>query len=425
MTKNGIIGLSLSTIAVLTGLTFYTDSAFNQQIEDMISQEQQGSVQVALESKTQGTLSGDAQYKVLIPEEAIRQIHPDLSINEPLELYINHHHNSYPLYVTSEITLDLTKGTVEPILHAYPDLNLEHLLTVNTNLLFQSNTTNLVIKPIEFKDEYSTVSVGNIDLTTDTNFAYDSGDFSGSIDKFNMDLYNMGKFSFSGLTSNFDINIIDGMLLTPKSTFSLDQVSFVSKSRQVDMDLNMKDLSVISGYQNLDSDMFDGTSTLKIAALDLNTNGEKYNVTDTILALTVKGIDKAGLLAIDKASKTNDTDALLDGIALLFKRNIHGEISHLNTNINDVAIKTNGDYSLAPYEGSNLSTELPLYVMTNLTINYDINLSNNYAEVFPQFAPMIEVMVAQDFMTADDNGNISTKLNMINGEVTANGNRIR
>jgi len=421
MSKNGIIGLSLSAVAVLTGLTFYTEYSFNQQIENMLSQEQRDSVKITLENNSQGTLSGDTQYKVIIPKEALRHVHPDLSIREPLELYINHHHNSYPLFITSEISLDLTKGTIEPILHEYPDLNLEYLLTVNTNLLFQSNTTNLVIEPIEFKDENAKISVGTIDLTSHTNFSYDSGDVTATFDKLNMDIKNVGEFSMSGLVSTFDIHLVESMLLAPKSTLSLDQVSFVSKSRQLDMDLNMKDLSVISGYQNLDSDMFDGASTLKMATLDLKTNGETYNINDTIFDMTINNLDKAGLLAIDNASNNNNTPDVLHGIGLLLGRNIHGEISQFNTNINGLVIKTSGDYSIAPYKGDNTSNEMSRHVLSNSTVNYDVNLSNNFSEVFPQFESMVEMMAGQSFITIDDAGNISTKLEVKNGKVMWNG----
>lgn len=425
MTKNGIIGLSISAIAVITGLTFYTDYAFNQQIENMISQEQQGSVEITLESKTPGMLSGDAQYKVLIPAETLQDLVPNMPATESMELYINHSHSTYPLFIMSEITLDLTQGTIEPLLHDHPTLNIEHLLTVNTNVLFQSNTTNLVVKPIEIQEEGTTVSIGKIDMTTSTNFSYDAGDFEGTLDKLDIDLGESGKFNLSGLSSTFDIHFIDGMMLTPNSSLTLNEINFVNASGYNQIDFDMKNLTIASGYSNLESDALGVKSAMNMASLDLTVNGSKYNVIDTTFNMTIKDIDKAGLLAIDTASKSNDTSAMLDGFALLLKRNIHGDISQLNTNINEVAIKTNGDYSLAPYEGNNLSTELSLHVMTNFTINYDINLSNNYAEVFPQFAPMIEAMIDQDFITADDNGNISTKLKMENGEIMANGTRIR
>ena len=425
MTKNGIIGLSLSTVGVLAGLTFYTDSVFNQQIENMLPQMQQNSVEVALESKSQGMLSGDAQYMVLVPAQTLRNLIPNASITEPLELYINHHHSSYPLFVKSEITLDFTKGTVEQLLHDNPELSIEHLLTINTNILFQSNTTTLVVKPIEFEDKNSKISIGKVNLESHTNFSYDSGDFTGTLEALNMDFNAMGKFSLSGLTSTFDINVIDGMLLTPSSTLSLDEINFVSESRQVDMDLTMKDLSVISGYENLDSDALDMKSVIKMDYLDLTTNGEKYNVIDTVAEMTIDNIDKAGLIAIDKASKNDNYDEILNGIGLLLKRNIHGEINQLNTNINQLVIKTNGDFSVAPYEGNDIYSDISQHFITQSTINYDINLSNNYTEVFPQFSPMIDALISQKFITKDDKGNISTILKMANGAVTANGTRIR
>jgi len=424
MTKNGIIGLSAGAIVVLGALTFYTQSAFSSQIENAITSSQNGQAKVSKESETKGMLSGTAQYKITFSRETLQQLAPTQQIDDAIELYVNHSYNSYPLLVASEITLDLTKGAAKDFMAAFPDQNIEHLITIDTNLLTQSQTSALSIKPTTLKNEEVTVTLGDLSATSQTDLSFKSGDLKFNFDKLVVDLGNEGLFNLKDLVTTATIGDLDGMVYAKNSVMTLANVSFVKEAHQVNMD--MSNLSMVSSYTNEQSDAISGNSLISIASINVDNALAKYNVADTTIDMTVNNIDKAGLVAIDKASTNgSNPNEIMDAAKLILARGIDGSINMLNTTVNEVNVTSSGKFELPSYTGTDLQAELQRHFMTQFGFDYSVNLSNNYGEVFPQFAPMIDGMTAQGFVTADDKGNLSTVIKMEAGAITANDKRIR
>jgi len=424
MTKNGIIGLSAGAIAVLGALTFYTQSAFSSQLEQAITTSQNGQAKISIESEAKGLLSGTTQYKVTFSRDSLQQLAPTQQIDEALELYVNHSYNSYPLLVASEFSLDLTKGAAKDFMAAFPNQNIEHLMTVNTNLLTQSQTTALSIKPTTLKNDEVTVTLGDVSATSETDLSFKSGDVKINFEKLVLDLGNEGLFNLNSLATTATIGDLDGMVYAKNSVMSLANVSFVKEAHQVSMD--MTDLSMVSSYSNEQSEAISGKSLVSIASINVNNALAKYNVANTTIDMTVNNIDKAGLVAIDKASKNGSNPSeIMDAAKLILARGIDGTINTLNTTVNDVNLTSNGTFALPSYTGNDLQGELQRHFMTQFGFDYSVNLSNNYGEVFPQFAPMIDGMTAQGFVKADAKGNLSTVIKMDAGAITANDKRIR
>lgn len=423
MTKNGIIGLSAGAIVVLGAATFYTQSAFSSQIEQAITASSNGQAQITLESEEKGILSGSSQYKVTFSRDTLQQLAPTQTIDDAIELYVNHHYSSYPLLVASEITLDLTKGAAKDFMSAFPDQNIEHLLTIDTNLLTQSQSAKFVIKPTTLKNEDATVTIGNLSATSQTDLAFSSGDIQFAFEKLALDLGNDGLFNLKSLASTATIGDLDGMVFAKNSQMSLAHVSFVKETHQIEMD--MKNLSLISSYNNENSDAISGNSLISIESVKVNNSISKYDVINTTIDMTVNNIDKVGLIAIDQASKNGSNPAeIMDAAKLILARGIDGTISKLNTTVNTVNLTSNGEFKLPAYTGNDLQAELQRHFMTQFGFDYSANISNNYGEVFPQFAPMIDGMTSQGFIKADDKGNLSTVIKMETGVITANDKRV-
>ena len=424
MTKNGIIGLSVGTVALLSGLTFYTHSTFSEHIKQVIALEQSNDAQITLESQTQGLLSSDSQYKITISAEKLQELSQSDNINDALELYVNHKYSSYPLFVASEITLDLTKGSVSEFSTLFPEQTIEHLLSIHTNLLTQSHASEFVIKPTTLVNELGTLTLGKVLTTGNTDLNFSSGDFTFDITKLKLDLNDAGVFNLSDLTSTATISDMDGMVFASESTVALSDLSFVSDVQQTNF--SMKKLAIISDSSNLKSDVISGQSVLSIESINIDAPLGTYSVLNTTLDLTVENLDKAGFIALDKASKSGkNASELMDAAQLIFNRGFNGSISKFDTTVNELTLKSNGDFSLPSYVGNNLEQELLPHLMTKFGINYSVTLGNNYADVFPQFSPMLDGMADQGFIKKDAQGNLTTSIKMDKGAITANDKRIR
>lgn len=425
MSKNGIIGLSAAAIAVLGGLTLYTNSAFSSQVKEVITTFESNKAQVTLVNDEQGMLGGSAQYKVTFNQEIANEMGMESSNEEEMSFFINHAYSSYPLYVSSKITLDFSQGAPKKFIDKLDADTIEHLLTIDTNLLTQSQSTNLVVKPTELKDkDGSLMSSGKVSLVAKTDLGFSKGDVDLALEKINLDMGDNGIFNLTSLASSASIDNLDGMIMAKDSVVALKSISFVKDAHQIDM--AMKDLAITSHYNDLSSDALSGTSVLGIKSINFSNAMTKYDIVDTTMDMTVNNIDRAGLIALDKASKdASNPQAIMEAATLMLARGIDGSVNKLSTSVNDVKIDSHGKFDWPAYEGDNLQAEMSMHFVKLFAFDYSANLSKNYAEVFPQYAPMVDMMVAQGFATADADGNLSTEIVKKDMAITANGKRIR
>lgn len=424
MTKNGIIGISVGAAVILSSLAFYTHNAFSNNIKELITSKKIGKADIALVSQQNGLLNNHAQYKITFSADTLQQMTKSYEISESLELFVNHNYTSYPLFVASDITLDMSIGSLQNVVDSMPDLKIEHLLSINTNLLSRTHSSEFTIKPIHLKREEITLNLGKFIAQSNTNLTFSEGEFNFDFSEFNFDLGAKGKFSLSGLTSTASITDIEGMLIAPKSTLTLSKLDFASYENN--LNISMENLDVTSHYANLEKDVLDVKSVMKMDSLNADTPAGAYDIKDTIFDITINNLDKKGLIAVDKASQLmTEPGDLIEASTLIFQKGINGTVGQLNTTVNGLTISSNGDFELPSYEGKNLSSDLPAHFFTTFTANYLMIVGDNYTEVFPQFSPMLDSLTNQGFLIKDDQGNLTSAFKIDGGTVTANGKRIR
>lgn len=423
MTKNGIIGLSAGAVIVLGGLSLYTNSAFSSQVKEAITTFESTNAQVTLVNDEQGILGGNALYKVTVNGDLTKTMGEQST--DDVSFFVNHAYSSYPLFVSSELTLDFSQGAPKEFMDKFSATTMEHSLKINTNLLTQSHVSNFDISPATLEDEQGSImSIGHFVLDADTDLSFSKGDVSLSFDKMNLNMGKEGVFDLSALKSAATLDNLDGLLLAKDSTLSLDSISFVKEAHQIDMSMN--DLAINSVYNDLTSEALSGKSVIDIKSIKFSNAISQYDIVDTTMDMTVNNLDRAGLIALDKASKNaDDPQAIMDAAQIILARGLDGTITKLATSVNEVKIDSHGKFDWPSYQGDNFQADIGSHFMTLFAFDYNASLSKNYAEVFPQYAPMVDMMVAQGFATADADGNLSTVITKKDMAITANGKRIR
>lgn len=427
MTKNGIIGLSAGAIIVLGGLSLYTNNAFSSQVKETLNTYQSKNIQVVVLNDSQEMLGGSATYKITLSDDATQALGmKSMPRNsDEVSFFINHKYSSYPLYVASDLTVDFSKGAPKQLMEKFTVEAIEHIAHINTNLLSQSQSSSLTVEPTDLEDKSGvTMKLGAIMMNAITDLEFAKGDVDLNLTKMDIEIPNKGSFSLASLASQASIDNIEGMILAKTSNLSLDTIKFVSDAQQIDVSMN--GFVVTSSYDDLQAPSLAGHSKLAVKSFKFSNALSQYDVVDTTMDMTINNLDKSGLIALDKASKDgSDPQAIMNAAQLILARGIDGSITDLSTSVNDVKINSHGKFDWPSYKGDNLSSDLSMHFVKLFNFEYSANLSKNYADVFPQYAPMVDMMVANGFAKADAEGNLSTLVTKSESAIMANGKQIR
>lgn len=423
MTKNGIIGLSAGAIVVLGGLTLYTHSAFSSQITQSIAQNDSTQYSLSIESQDHGLISSSVEYKLSINKNVAAQFGTTLPKN--IDFYFTHAYSSYPLVVNSDFKLDFTKGVAKEFMTMMTVDQIEHFATLSTNLLTQSNALNVEIKPTALEDKTgSVVNLGNLNYHFDGNLDFSFGDFTFNLDNLIGEMTDGGKMSMSELTASGNIASEKGFVYTQKQEISLK--SFNISNEAVLENWAITNLKLSGGADGFSSDAINSDLVIMLDRLVMKNSLLDYTVTDTKLDFSIANIDKDSFIEVNKVSRNGgQPKQLLTAAEGILARGFNGTITKVKTTINDVKIDSQGKFDVPAYDGEMHDKLIMMHMMQKFSLDYNANLSNNYASVFPQYAPMIDGMAAQGFATKDEKGNVSTVIKIKDMAITANDKRIR
>lgn len=423
MTKNGIIGLSAGAIIVLGGLTFYTHSAFSSQVAQAIAEKDNAKYTVSIVSKEDGFLSSKVQYKFTLDKNIAAQM--GTSLPSDVDFYINHDYASYPLLVDSKFTIDFTKGAGKEFIDAFTAENFEHMVTLSTNLLTQSNALDIEVLPAVLEDHaQNVVTIGSLKASFDGDLAFSQGDFAFIFSEMDAQMKQGGSFQLKGLSSAGTIDSQSGFTFTKNSVSVLEEASY--KNDAVLESWSVNHLSAISSSKGFDTDVISGETKIAAQTVSVKNALLNYKVTDTEIALMVQNLDKTGIIELNKlSSSAPQLPEILASTEGIINRGFDGEITKLKTTVNDVSLDSSGTFDFPAYTGEMNQQMIMMHVAQKFSLDYSASLSNNYAEIFPQYAPMIDGLTAQGFAEKDQDGNVSTTIKIKDMAITANDKRIR
>ena len=421
MSNKVIISSVVATTALLAGLAAYTGSAMTTAIEDQLNaQNTVDGINATIIKSNDGLFSRNQTYKIVLTAEYLRQQAEINTISDDITLYLDHHYTAYPLYTISDFQLDFSRGSLPAELNKIGLSTVEHRITLNSNLLLQTNQLNLSLAPLNHKLNNTEVSYQGVSLIANSDFDLNKGSIVTEIGKFEVASENRRHLSLSKLVTQTKFETIDKLTLFTSIKAAVNNISFSDSVEQLSLEIDQ--FSSDSSYSMASAEKLSltvGTDVAKITYQDRSTH---YSIVDSQLAVRINNIAKKAYLAAEHASRQSQPapKAVSTAFMALIAAGADGEITRLNLNINDVNFNSQGDFVLPPYTGKKMPNELNQHVLNTLIVNLTLNLSNGYPQLLGPLAPMFDHLIKQGYIAKDPQGNVSSTIHYTNTQLTAN-----
>jgi len=421
MSNKVIISCVVATTALLAGLAAYTGSAMTTAIEDQLStQNTVDGINATIIENNQGLFSRNQTYKIVLTAQYLRQQAEINTINNDITLYVDHQYTAYPLYTVSDFQVDFSRGSLPAELNKIGLSTVEHQITLNSNLLLQTNQLNLSLAPLSHKLNNTEISFQGVSLTANSDFNFNEGTIVTEIGKFDVASDNRHHLSLSKLVTQTNFETVDKLTLFTSIKAAVNNMAFRDSVEQLTLEIDQ--FNSDSSYSMAKPDKLSltvGTDVAKIKYQDRSTN---YSIVDSQLAVRINNVAKKAYLAAEHASRQSKPDpkAVSTALMALIAAGADGEITQLNLNINDVNFNSQGDFVLPPYTGKQMPNELNQHVLNTLIVNLTLKLSNGYPQLLGPLAPMFDHLIKQGYITKDPQGGVSSTIHYTNNQLTAN-----
>jgi hypothetical protein len=426
MSVKGIFSAVIAGTALLTGLASYSSAVISTKLEQHVSRQNNiDGVQATIIERNNGFFSRSQTYKIILSADYLRQSTDLQGIVQDVELYLRHSFVVYPLYIVSDLTLDFSRGSLPAILKPLGLTEIEHQISLHSNMLFQSNNLELQLAPLTHQVDGLNISYTEIKIESNSDFDFAQGTVLTSLDNLTIGIDNIGRFKVSQLVSEADFDSIEKLMVITSITGAVNNISFSDDIRQVKLTIDQ--LSSNSNYVIAGSDKVSLKAGINVANIDYKDPTTDYVITDSELSFKIDNIDKAGYLELEKVSRQlhPDPQAVTDALMSLVQAGAQGKISRLNMDINGMNFNGLGDFSLPPYSGTQVNSELNQHVIDNLVFYLELNLSKQYPQIFGQLAPMVEHLIERGYISQDPQGNLSSKLKYANSQLMANNKQVQ
>ncbi|NRA84399.1 MAG: DUF945 family protein [Gammaproteobacteria bacterium] len=256
-------------------------------------------------------------------------------------------------------------------------------------------------------------------LTASTDFEFLQGDFDFDIANFTVDAGKKGSFKLGGLSVTSTFATIDDVMVIDQSDGLLKNIAFNAQDQGLSYEAN--DISTTSSVSFVDQKL-SINADFTVNSVTVNNPDANYTLKDSVIEFSLDDIDQQAYLELEQISRqlNPEPQQMTEVLMALVSAGGKGNISKFNFNINDVQFDSSAQFSLAPYQGTAITDELNQHVAQNLQLKSQLNLSNNYGQIFAQFKPMIEHFIQSGYAAVDSEGNVSSKLSFENGQLTAN-----
>lgn len=421
MSTKGIFTAAIAATAILTGLASYTSATFSTKIEQKISHYNSiEGIEASIIDRHNGFFSRQQSYKIVVSAQYLQNTAQIPGIDQDIEVYIPHSFVGYPLYVTSELNIDLTRGSVQKLLTEIGLDDIPHQLSVGSNLLLQTANSTLDVPALSVdKAGVSFVNQG-IKITTVSDIAFEQGNIITDFSGVKMDMGERGFVSMSGLNSDSAFSTVDDIMIITAMSGKLDKFAFRDNNQATAF--SGENITTSSEFSSLDQDLISLVADMNIANMSFKSNAGDYLVTNTEFLFSVSDIDKSSYIELEKISRQMQPspETMKSVLMKLAQQGGKANLSKLNFKVNDVQMNSSADFVLPSYQGTLAESELNQHMAENFVMDIALNLSNNYGHKFEQLGSMVEQFVQRGMATKDRQGNISSNIKFNKGQLTAN-----
>ncbi len=411
------VALAVGAALVVGGLgaCWYTGNTFDRIMAEQIAKvKQESGIELTWLPGASNLFTRDGVLKVVVTPQTLAHLDGQLEGSEPIGAQFIVNSRILPLYIKSHMLLDTTQGSLAPV---FSSLKLEQWqfgIESVSSLWTASNSSRFWANEFKAKQGLGEFS-----------FLPMKGDYHGDLEgnghvTFHwqgMTLHEeQSKMVLTGLKGSADMAEISGIWLSPRSNMSL---SALSVQLPDSVKVSLQGLTTETQLAGDDAQTLSSSYRVKLNTLNLENETDNLALTQSKLALNLKGLDLEGYQALQAASGQGVEDqAIQQALDKLLKRGATLELVELGAQLNGEPVAMKGDVMLAATSLEQLfNSEEGMHALSGLL---HANLSGKLGKAVPQLAPMLEQLTAMGYLKAD-NAQLTAELKLDKGVMTING----
>ncbi|MGL5452269.1 MAG: DUF945 family protein [Aeromonas sp.] len=420
------VALAVAAALVGGGLAacWYTGNSFDRIMAEQITQvKSQSGIELQWLPSHHSLFARDGVLKVVVSGKEMAALEGETSSAQPLELQLQVTNQILPLYIKSQLTLDTHQGSLAPTFTKLGMAQWQLGLKSASNFWTQSNSSQLKAGGFAFKQASHSMTF----LPLEAQF---QGDLTGSGElamtwqgmSFD-DAQSKMALALANMKGRAEMAQISGIMLSPQSEMSLGSLTLQLPDSGK---LSLQDMTTATELIGDDAKTLSNSYSVKIAKLDLENEGDSLALTDSKLALTLKGLDLEGYQQLQAASgQSVDDVAVEQAMNKMLMRGATLELSDLSSTLNGAPIAFKGDLQLAPTSLAQLFNRNANRNagMKALSGTLHANLSNTLGNAVPQLAGILNQLTRMGLLKADQQ-NLTSLLQLKQGALTVNNKRI-
>ncbi|MDF2415059.1 DUF945 family protein [Aeromonas sp. 1HA1] len=413
------VALAVGAALVVGGLgaCWYTGNTFDRIMAEQIAKvKQESGIELTWLPGASNLFTRDGVLKVVVTPQTLAHLDGQLEGSEPVGAQFIVNSRILPLYIKSHMLLDTTQGSLAPV---FSSLKLEQWqfgIESVSSLWTASNSSRFWANEFKVKqglDEFSFLPMkgdyhGDLEGNGHVTFHWQGMTLHEEQNKMDMVL--------AELKGSADMAEISGIWLSPRSNMSL---SALSVQLPDSVKVSLQGLTTETQLAGDDAQTLSSSYRVKLNTLNLENETDNLALTQSKLALNLKGLDLEGYQALQAASGQGVEDqAIQQALDKLLKRGATLELVELGAQLNGEPVAMKGDVKLAATSLEQLfNSEEGMHALSGLL---HANLSGKLGKAVPQLAPMLEQLTAMGYLKAD-NAQLTAELKLDKGVMTING----
>ena len=417
MQKRVTLAVCAALVVGGLGACWYTGNTFDRIMDEQIAKvKQESGVELSWVPGASNLFTRDGILKVVVTPQTLASLDGQLEWSEPVEAQFIVNSRILPLYIKSNMLLDTKQGTLATVFSALKLEQWQFGIESVSSLWTMSNSSRFWANEFKVKQGLDEFSVRPM-----------TGDYRGD-----MDGNGHVTFHWQGMTLHEEQSKMDMVLAELKGSADMAEISGIWLSPRSDMTLSalsvqlpdsvkvsLQGLTTETQLEGDDAQTLSSSYQMKVDTLNLENETDNLALTQSKLALNLKGLDLEGYQALQASSGQGvEDEAIQQALDKLLKRGATLELVDLSAQLNGEPVSMKGDVKLASTSLEQLfNSEQGMHALSGLM---HANLSDKLGKAVPQLAPMLEQFAAMGYLKADK-ARLTAELKLDKGAMTING----
>ncbi|WP_219598620.1 DUF945 family protein [Aeromonas salmonicida] len=417
MQKRVTLAVCAALVVGGLGACWYTGNTFDRIMDEQIAKvKQESGVELSWVPGASNQFTRDGILKVVVTPQTLASLDGQLEGSEPVEAQFIVNSRILPLYIKSNMLLDTKQGTLATVFSALKLEQWQFGIESVSSLWTMSNSSRFWANEFKVKqglDEFSFLPMtgdyrGDMDGNGHVTFHWQGMTLHEEQSKMDMVL--------AELKGSADMAEISGIWLSPRSDMTL---SALSVQLPDSVKVSLQGLTTETQLEGDDAQTLSSSYQMKVETLNLENETDNLALTQSKLALNLKGLDLEGYQALQASSGQGvEDEAIQQALDKLLKRGATLELVDLSAQLNGEPVSMKGDVKLASTSLEQLfNSEQGMHALSGLM---HANVSDKLGKAVPQLAPMLEQFAAMGYLKADK-ARLTAELKLDKGAMTING----